>query len=430
MIPFVIRTQFAGVLWFNGPMQDWLAAWIGLRYVRSRRQSFFVSFITWVSLAGVCVGTAALVVVLSVMNGFEGELRGRLLALAGHAAVSGPEARLRDWPALVATVRTVPGVARVEPELELEGLLSAAGQLAPVRLRGVPPGPASLLPLRRMLVAGTADALAAPGAVLLGGELARQLGVEVGATVDVLLPRTGADGTVEPRIEALTVAGVFEAGISDHDTVLALASLDEVSRLAGGRPPSLLRIDYDDVFAAPARTRAVVAALGAGFAGRDWTVEHRNYFHAIRIEKTMMMLILLLIVAVAAFNIVASLHMVVSDKRGDIAILRTLGLEPGAVARIFLTQGAVIGWLGALSGLALGLALAFNIDTVVPALESLFGFQIFSADVYYISRIPAEVRAGDVAAVAAAALALTLAACVYPALRAARVSPAEALRYE
>jgi lipoprotein-releasing system permease protein len=411
-------------------MQDWLAVWIGLRYVRSRRQTFFVSFITWVSLAGVCVGTAALVVILSVMNGFEAELRGRLLALAGHAAIAGPASRMADWPRLVELARTVPGVRRVEPELELEGIMSAGALLAPVRLRGVPPVASALAPLERLLVGGSVDALVRPGTVLLGRELGQQLDAGVGDTVTVLLPRTDAAGVLEPRIEALEVVGLIEAGISDHDTVLALASLAEVSRLAGGRPPALLRLEYDDVFAAPALTDAVAARLGAGFSGRDWTVEHRNYFHAIRIEKTMMMLILLLIVAVAAFNIVASLYMVVSDKRRDIAILRTLGLDPGTVARVFLTQGAVIGWLGALSGLGLGLLLATHIDTVVPALEGLFGFQIFSADVYYISRIPAEVHGGDVLVVAVTALALTLAACVYPALRAARVSPAEALRYE
>jgi lipoprotein-releasing system permease protein len=410
-------------------MRHSLAAWIGLRYVRSRRRSFFVSFITWVSLAGVCVGTAALVVILSVMNGFEAELRARLLALAGHAAITGPDRAMRDWPRLVAAARAVPGVRRVEPELELEGLMSAGAQLAPVRLRGVPEGDAASATLRRLVVAGDARVVAGRG-VLLGSGLAQLLGVRPGDAVTVLLPRTDSGGAVVPRIEVLEVGGVIEAGISDHDTVLALASLTEVSRLAGGRPPALLRLEYDDVFLAPERTRAVLRRLGPGFAGRDWTQEHRNYFHAIRIEKTMMLLILLLIVAVAAFNIVASLYMVVSDKRRDIAILRTLGLEPGAVARVFLTQGAVIGWLGALAGVALGLLLATHIDTVVPFIENALVFQIFDADVYYISRIPAEVQPGDVLTVAGASLLLTLAACVYPAVRAARVPPAEALRYE
>jgi lipoprotein-releasing system permease protein len=260
--------------------------------------------------------------------------------------------------------------------------------------------------------------------------LAAELGTQPGDTVTVLLPRADSDGNLVPEIGAFTISGIFEIGLADHDGTLALVPLADLESLAGSAAPAGVRIKFDDALAAPTLARDLAARMGSSLRVRDWTEDHAAYFHAIRLEKTMMTAILMLIVAVAAFNIVASLVMVVSDKRTDIAILRTLGLSRGAVVAIFMTQGTVIGWLGTGAGIALGLALAFNVDVIVPFIEGLFRFQIFDADVYYITAIPSEVHMIDVGLVAAVALLLTAVATFYPALRAAGTQPAEALRYE
>jgi lipoprotein-releasing system permease protein len=245
-----------------------------------------------------------------------------------------------------------------------------------------------------------------------------------------MVPTTGEGGELSPRIRSFTVAGLFEVGIQDHDSGLALARLEDVRALAGGGAASGVRLRFRDVFAAPAAARALASSLGPGLAARDWTVENSTYFRAIRIEKTMMTLLLLLIVAVATFSIVANLVMVVRAKRTDIAILRTLGLAPRGIVGIFLGEGVVIGWSGALAGVGLGLAIAYHVEGIVHFLERTFRFQILDADVYYVTRIPSLVETGDVVAVALVALVLTLAATLYPARRAAGTEPAEALRYE
>lgn len=405
---------------------------IGLRYVRSRRQSFFVSFITWVSLLGVALGVAALITVLSVMNGFEGELRTRLLALSAHVTVTDPTHASHDWSRLATLARDVPGVAGAAPFVEVEGLLANGGQLAPARVRGVDAdAEAQVASLAPAMQSGSLDDLK-PGSarVLLGRVLAMNLGASPGDRITLLLPRTGAGGGLEPEVASLEVAGVFEVGLSDHDSVLAFMNRADLSRLAGAAAPAGIRLRLDDPFAAPVLGKVVLAALEPGLVATDWSEEHAAYFRAIRLEKTMMTLILLLIVAVAAFNIVASLVMVVAEKRTDIAILRTLGLSPRGVVGIFMTQGTVIGWGGTALGVVLGLLLATNVGSIVPALEQWFGFQIFAADVYYITEIPSEPHVVDVVMVALASLTVTLLATVYPALRAARTEPAEALRYE
>jgi lipoprotein-releasing system permease protein len=404
---------------------------IGLRYVRSRRRSYFVSFISWVSLAGVCLGVAALITVLSVMNGLEGELRQRLLALSAHATFSGQGSDPASLESLAARLRAEPELVAAAPFIEVEGLASSGPYLAPARLRGIDAGAeAEVGELARAMVSGSLAELE-PGSnrVVLGRILAADLGVAVGDRVTLLLPRTAAGGALEPEIGAFEVAGLFEAGLADHDATLALAALPDVAAFAGPGAPAGVHARFVDALAAPALSRAVAARLPAVRA-RDWTEDHAAYFNAIRLEKLMMTVMLLLIVAVAAFNIVASLVMVVSDKRKDIAILRTLGLGRGAVSAVFLTQGTLIGWIGTAAGVALGLLLALNAGEIAGAVESLFGFHVFDPTVYYISSIPSEVRAGDVAGVAAAAFLLTLAAAVYPALRASRTQPAEALRYE
>ncbi len=405
---------------------------IGLRYVRSRRRSFFVSFITWVSLAGVCLGVAALITILSVMNGFEGELRDRLLALSAHATLSEPGAGEARLVALAAQAQAEPHVVGAAPYVELQGLLSTGEKLSGATVRGIEAdAEAGVGELgQAMLVGSLADLAAGSRHMILGRVLAAELGAQPGDTVTVLLPRADSDGNLVPEIGAFTVSGIFEIGLADHDATLALVPLADLESLAGSAAPAGVRIKFDDALAAPTLARDLAARMGGSLRVRDWTEDHAAYFHAIRLEKTMMTAILMLIVAVAAFNIVASLVMVVSDKRTDIAILRTLGLSRGAVVAIFMTQGTVIGWLGTGAGIALGLALAFNVDVIVPFIEGLFRFQIFDADVYYITAIPSEVHMIDVGLVAAVALLLTAVATFYPALRAAGTQPAEALRYE
>ncbi|MGH8197858.1 MAG: lipoprotein-releasing ABC transporter permease subunit [Steroidobacteraceae bacterium] len=403
---------------------------LGLRYVRARQHQYFVSFISWVSLTGVCLGVAALITILSIMNGFEGELRTRLLALSAHASLPGP-AEAGALRALAARARNDAGVESAQPFVEAQGLLSNGATLAGAVLRGIDPADHGVgAPLHEAMVEGSVAALAAgSGRVALGRALAMQLQVGVGDSVTVLLLRTGADGELLPRIGAFEVAGIFEIGLADHDAAMAFAALEDVAALAGPAASAGIRLFFADPFDAPVRAPAVAAALGTG-AGSDWTEEHAAYFRAIRLEKTMMTVILLLIVSVAAFNIIASLVMVVAEKRNDIAILRTMGLSRGSVIATFVVQGTVIGWIGTLAGVGLGILLALNAGEIVPALERWFGFEIFDPAVYYITRIPSELRAGDVALVAAVALTLTLVATIYPARRAAATEPAEALRYE
>ncbi|TLY67320.1 MAG: lipoprotein-releasing ABC transporter permease subunit [Gammaproteobacteria bacterium] len=419
-----------------------LPLYVGLRYVRARSHSFFVSFITWASLLGVGVGVAALIVILSVMNGFESELRDRLLSLGAQvrvteaAAASGGAARARpppDWPSAMRLVRGAAGVVGVAPYAELQALAVRQPEMWPVVLRGIDPqAPDSVRELAHAITQGAlAQLTAGSGRIIVGAVIAERLGLTAGDSLTMLIPTVGADGTPAPKLREFSVAGVFEVGLQDHDATLVFAHLDDVRALA---PPGTvsegLRVRVQDVLEAPAVAARLRALLPGGLEVSDWTQDNANYFRAIRIEKTMMSLILLLIVAVAAFNIVAMLVMVVTDKRTDIAIMRTFGAAPARVMGIFITQGLVIGWLGVALGVGLGLELALHVETIVPLLERTFRFQILDADVYYITAIPAEVHWGNVVVIAALALALTALATVYPAVRAARTAPAEALRYE
>ena len=419
-----------------------LPLYVGLRYVRARSHSFFVSFITWASLLGVGVGVAALIVILSVMNGFESELRDRLLSLGAQvrvteaAAASGGAARARpppDWHSAIGLVRGAAGVVGVAPYAELQALAVRQPEMWPVVLRGIDPqAPDSVHELAHAITQGAlAQLTAGSGRIIVGAAIAERLGLTAGDSLTMLIPSVGADGTPAPKLREFSVAGVFEVGLQDHDATLVFAHLDDVRALA---PPGTvsegLRVRVQDVLEAPAVAARLRALLPGGLEVSDWTQDNANYFRAIRIEKTMMSLILLLIVAVAAFNIVAMLVMVVTDKRTDIAIMRTFGAAPARVMGIFITQGLVIGWLGVALGVGLGLELALHVETIVPFLERTFRFQILDADVYYITAIPAEVHWGNVVVIAALALALTALATVYPAVRAARTAPAEALRYE
>ena len=401
-----------------------LSLYVGLRYVRARTHKFFVSFITWVSLIGVCVGVAALIVILSVMNGFEGELRERLLSLSAHARIVAAAA--------AHAARSVSGVRGVAPYLEAQALAVRPPEMLPITVRGIEPrSEASVTQVARFVKEGHLEDLR-PGSdrAIVGDVVAEELGVTSGDTVTLLIPTIAADGTPTPKLRELKVTGIFEAGLQEHDATLLFANIDDVRALGVAASGEGLHVRFDDALRAPQLAARIRAVLPRGFEVIDWTVDNASYFRAIRIEKTMMALILMLIVAVAAFNVVAMLVMVVNDKRTDIAILRTLGASPRRVMGVFVTQGLVIGWLGVACGVALGLLLALNVETIVPALEHTFGFQIMDSDVYYITAIPSDVHWTNIAWIALAALALTAGATLYPALRAARTPPADALRYE
>ena len=418
-----------------------LPLYVGLRYVRARSHRFFVSFITWASLVGVGVGVAALIVIVSVMNGFESELRDRLLSLGAQVRViaaatpGGPSApsAAADWQDAAKRARAIAGVAAVAPYAELTAIAVHEPEMLPVELRGIDPQEGTTVSeLGKALVRGhLEDLVPGSGRVIVGELIAERLGLVPGDQLTLLVPTVSADGTPQARLRGFTVAGVFEVGLQEYDGSLVFAPLEDVRALAPASASGQgLNVRVTDVLAAPAVAARLRAALPRTYEVRDWTQDNASYFRATRIEKTMMSLILLLIVAVAAFNIVAMLVMVVTDKRTDIAILRTFGAAPRRVMGIFITQGLVIGWLGVAVGVALGLTLALNVETIEPFLERTFHFQILDSDVYYSSVIPSEVHAANVVAIAAAALLLTALATVYPALRAARTAPAEALRYE
>jgi lipoprotein-releasing system permease protein len=423
-----------------------LSLFVGLRYVRARTHKFFVSFITWASLAGVCVGVAALIVILSVMNGFEDELRDRLLSLSAHARVvraspdeapssagtpSGDAATV-DWLAAEKAIRAVPGVRAAAPYAEIQALAVHTPDMLPVILRGIDPSEESAdQDIARAVTQGRlADLVPGTDRVIVGEIIAQQLALSIGDTLTFLIPTVAANGAPAPTLREFTVAGIFAVGLQDHDGTLVFSNLEDVRGLAAESGGEGLRVWFDSALNAPALGAKVRAVLPAGFQIFDWTQDHASYFRAIRIEKTMMALILLLIVAVAAFNIVAMLVMVVTDKRTDIAILRTFGMSPRQVMSVFVTQGLVIGWLGVLLGVGLGVLLALNVDTIVPFIERLFRFQIMDSDVYYVTDIPSDLQWPSVALIGIAALLLTASAVIYPALRAARTAPAEALRYE
>jgi lipoprotein-releasing system permease protein len=417
-----------------------LPLYIGLRYIRRRSQGFFVSFISWVSMLGICVGVMALITVISVMNGLEGELRGRLLSLASHATLSGEPEQLKDWPALADRIRKEEGVVGVAPYIDLQGMLGRGADMRAALIRGVDPELESEVSDigAHMQVGSFNDLIAGEQHIILGAGLAYALDARIGDEITVLVPAMAAQGEgvlsgidLKPRIQNFIVSGVFEVGAQEHDNVLALIHLQDASGLAGTHGmPNGLRLKFDDIFAAPVRTPQINAALGGKFTVSDWSIENASYFRAVRIEKTMMTLILMLIVAVAAFNIVAALVMVVNEKRTDIAILRTVGMTPRAVVGVFMTQGVFIGWFGALLGLIAGLLLAFNVGTIVPFLERLFGAKVFDPTVFVISDMPSEVQWPQVMGITLTALVLTVVATIYPALRGAATEPAEALRYE
>jgi lipoprotein-releasing system permease protein len=409
---------------------------VGLRYSLAREHSFFVSFITWVSLLGVAVGVMALITVLSVMNGFESELRGRLLSVSADAVLGLGGAPLPDWQRSIAQLRGAPGLTGAAPYLDTDAMLSRSPAMSAAVIRGIDPALETTVSEigGSMREGKLSDLTPGSNGIVLGRSLAYQLEVGLGDSVTAMIPGGGkgsdeADAIV-PRLQSFEVVGIFEVGLQDHDSVLALVNLADAEALRGLPGPTGIRLKFDDVLKAPALARVAAARLHPSLEVRDWTQENQAYFRAIRIEKTMMGLILLLVVAVAVFNIVATLVMVVNDKRTDIAILRTLGMSPRGVLAVFITQGVLIGWIGTALGVILGLSLSLNVDVIVPFLEQTFNFHIMDPDVYYIPGIPSETHATDVVLIALAALVLTFVATIYPALRASQTEPADALRYD
>lgn len=405
---------------------------IGLRYLRAKRRTRFVSFITLISLLGITLGVAALIVILSVMNGFEGELRDRLLSMSAHGSVDAASGRIDDWTELAERVEADPGVVAAAPLVQLEGMLRGQRGLTAVLVNGIDPASESRLGDGMLnLVAGSLGELS-PGsrAIVVGRLLAFEAGVAPGDGVTLLIPRPMGDGTMRPVLERFVVGGIFEAGIQDHDARLALVHYaDAAAVLDLGDAVTAVRFKAADVMQAP----AIAARLERDIddvVTSDWTVENASYFRAIRLEKMMMSLILSLIIGVAAFNIVASLVMVVTDKTSDIAVLRTLGMGPGNVVKVFFVQGAMIGWAGVLIGVFLGVILAIYVPVIAPVLERVFGFQIMPGDVYYVTEIPSVLNWGHVTVIAVSAFVLTSLATLYPARRAALINPSIALRYE
>ena len=408
---------------------------VGLRYTRARKGSgrnSFISFISLISMAGIALGVAALIVVLSVMNGFQLELRTRILSVASHIEIRGFPS-LQDPAAIAQTARRNPRVVATAPYVTGQAMLASGDVNRGTLLRGIDPAQEEkVADIGAHMRAGTLDSLT-PGSfnIVLGTELARALGVRVGDSVVAITPQGNLTpaGTL-PRIKSFRVSGIFEVGMFEFDSGLGLVNLEDAEKLYRLDNASGVRLKLDDMFAAPGVASELQATMPPDAEVRDWTRNHANFFRAVAIEKRVMFIILTLIVAVAAFNIVSAQVMVVTDKQADIAILRTLGAAPSSVMAIFMIQGALIGIIGTLIGVVGGVLLALNVETVVPAIERTFHIQFLDKSVYYISDLPSDLQSADVMTIAAIALVLALVATLYPSFRAARVNPADALRYE
>ncbi len=407
---------------------------VGLRYTRAKRRNHFISFISLASMLGIALGVAALIVVLSVMNGFQREVRTRILSVASHVQITGPNGELADWRSVAERTAGMPHVLAAAPFVNGQGLLANGDVVRGALVRGIVPELESrVADLAAKTFAGALSALK-PGefGIVLGADLARALRVLPGDQVTLIAPQgLVTPAGVIPRLKQFRVVGVFEVGFFEYDNGLALIHMQDAQRLYRlGEEVSGVRLKLDDLFLAREVGRQILQRLGPNYFVSDWTRSHANFFRAVQIEKTMMFIILTLIVMVAAFNMVSTLVMAVTDKQADIAILRTLGATPASIMQIFVVQGAVIGVIGTVLGVVGGITLALNIDVVVPALERLLSVQFLSKDVYLINELPSELQRGDVIAITAVSLALGFLATLYPSWRAARVRPAEALRYE
>jgi len=413
-------------------MLDRLPLLIGLRYVRAKRRNHFISFISLTSMLGLMLGVAVLILVLSVMNGFDYELRTRILGMVPHTKIESPSG-LVEWEALAEQLMQRERVIGAAPYVEQQGMFSSAGRNEGAMVNGIHPEWEDRVSIiGENLRQGSLDDLQ-PGEwnIVLGSLLARHLGVGVGDRVTLLVPEASiTPAGVFPRLKRFTVSGIFSVG-ADLDANLAYANIEDMQTLARlGDAVGGLRLELDDLFVAGSETRSIINELGAGYRGIDWTFSHGNLFQAIQMEKRMIGLLLTVIIAVAAFNIVSTLVMVVTDKHADIAILRTIGATPRSIMGIFVVQGLAIGVIGIAIGVVLGILLALTISDLIGWVESLLGIQFLDAGVYFISNLPSRLHWADVRDIVAAAFGLTFLSTLYPAWRASRVQPAEVLRYE
>lgn len=411
---------------------------VGLRYTRSRRGARrgnrFISFISAVSMLGTALGVAALIVVLSVMNGFQEELRSRILGVAAHVQVTAPDGALHAWQRVADQAAQHPQVLAAAPYVQEQGMLSFDHAVRGTMVRGVlPAAEESVADFARYMKAGSLDALQAGRfGIVLGRDLALSMRVHLGDKVTLIAPQgLVTPAAVLPRVRQFEVVGIFEAGMYEYDSALALIHLRDAQALYRlDEAVSGVRLKLGDLFAAPRVARELAGYIDESMVAIDWTRNHANFFRAVALEKTMMTIILFLIVAVAAFNIVSTLVMAVQEKQADIAILRTLGASPGSIMAVFVLQGAVIGLVGLVGGVVAGLLLANNLDVVIPFLEKVTGATLWNKEIYYISELPSKVLASDVTTIVSVSFLLTLIATLYPSWRASRVNPAEALRYE
>ena len=407
---------------------------VGLRYTRAKRRTHFISFISLVSMLGIALGIAALITVMSVMNGFEKEIRARILGAAAHIQILGGEKGVADWQALAKDARTHPEVTEAAPFVGAQALLSTGSAVRGVFVRGVVPDLEDRVAdfSRQMQSGKLADLRPGEFGIVLGIGIARGLKLQVGDKVTLIAPQGQVTPAgLVPRLKQFTVVGVFAMDHNEFDNALALVRMEDAQVMYRlGDSVTGVRLKVRNLDNAPRITRELTRLMRTDTYLSDWTQQNANYFRAIQIEKRMMFIILTLIIAVAAFNLVSTLVMVVTDKHPDIAILRTLGASPASIMKIFVVQGAVIGVIGTLLGVAAGILLALNIAEVVAFVERAFGFQILSREVYYISELPSDLHWRDVWMVGGVSLFLAFIATIYPSWRASRVNPAEALRYE
>ncbi|SFL82070.1 lipoprotein-releasing ABC transporter permease subunit [Nitrosomonas communis] len=408
---------------------------IGLRYTRAKRRNHFISFISLISLLGITLGMTALITVMSVMNGFHKEIRSRILGVASHVQISSINGTLTNWQQVADMASKHPQVIATAPYVSAQGMLSHNQVVRGIIVRGILPDYENhVADFAQMMVMGELNQLkAGEFGIAIGIELARSLGAFPGDKIVLISPQGQVTPAgMLPRLKQFTVTSVFEAGHYEYDSGLALIHMADAQKLYRMEPNQVsgVRLKLEDMFQAPQVVKDLSLMVSADNYITDWTHQHANYFRAIQIEKRMLSLILALIIAVAAFNIVSTLVMAVTDKQSDIAILRTLGASPGSIMKIFIVQGTLIGVLGTVLGLIGGTLLAYNVGEVVVFIERLFSIQFLSQEVYYISEIPSDPQLDDIMTVAVVSFTLTLLATLYPSYRASRVNPAEALRYE